>query len=657
VSCLPYVCQYCTLRTDKFPGEGAEGREAHRPSEHSEYWTGAISIDAGLAIMVKIINARTAGYRLAWIVAVLLIPIIYLGINIGTSLRADYTNIQSEIAGSDYINLLSPILLDAAVQDIKPNTKKLFERDSATYSAKLGLTKENERLSQLISAPNFDHDIAINQILKLHSRVGIASRIAYTSDPESYHLGVLITEDVPEAIADFDRLKDVVLNASTEVKNHDANQMILALGSLTSSMKRIQGSLESTVDVGTDRASYDELLNLSTSIKTEINHMAEIGMAMGPSSADGAADFVKTALIHKISNVNQRWMADFRFMSEKLRQKFDVLAQLRAGEIQSRTLSTLLMSIATVFLGLGSAIAMYRSTLRHLDQVEASKSVAENARIEAEQMSKQVSKINDDMVRVNGELATNMQLLKDAQDALVKKGRMEQMGQLTATIAHELRNPLGAVRTSAFLIERKIKGKELGIEPQITRINNGVTRCDNIITQLLDFSRSKKLSCRSENLDIWLEKVISEEASQLPASVAIDCLLGMKGIEVPFDPSRLQRAIINLVSNASEAMVGNGEDASRFTTATPCITITTKIDVGFAVIAIRDNGVGILPENLEKIREPLFTTKSFGTGLGLPAVDQIVVQHGGVLEISSDPGKGATFTIKLPLQSNVEQAA
>ena len=279
------------------------------------------------------------------------------------------------------------------------------------------------------------------------------------------------------------------------------------------------------------------------------------------------------------------------------------------------------------------------------------------ARVDAEQMSKQVSKINDDMVRVNGELATNMQLLKDAQDALVKKGRMEQMGQLTATIAHELRNPLGAVRTSAFLIERKIKGKELGIEPQIARINNGVTRCDDIITQLLDFSRSKKLSCRSENLDNWLEKVISEEASQLPAVVAIDCLLGMKGIEVPFDPSRLHRAIINLVSNASEAMVGNGEDASRFTTAAPRITITTKINDGFALIAIRDNGAGILPENLEKIREPLFTTKSFGTGLGLPAVDQIVIQHGGTLDISSEPGKGATFTIKLPLQSNVEQAA
>ena len=607
--------------------------------------------------MVKIINARTAGYRLAWIVAVLLIPIIYMGIHIGTALRADYVTIQSEIAGSNYINVLSPIMLDAVDQKAAPNTKNVFKRDAVDYAAKLGLTKENQNLIQLMNNSDVDHDRIISQSLNLHSRVGAASRISYTSDPESYHIGVLITEDVPKAISDFHHLKDVVLNASSEVRNHDANQIVLALGSLTSSMKRTQGSLESARDASIDHASYDEVLNRLTDIKTEMNHMAEIGMAMGPTSSAGGADFVKTALIHKIVNVNERWMTDFRLISEKLRQKFDASAQFRAGEIRARTLSTLLMSIATVFLGLGSAIAMYRSTLRHLDEVEASKSVAEDARIQAEQMSKQVSKINEDMVRVNGELATNMQMLKDAQDALVKKGRMEQMGQLTATIAHELRNPLGAVRTSAFLIERKIKGKELGIEPQIARINNGVTRCDDIITQLLDFSRSKKLACRSENLDNWLEKIISEEANQLPAVVAIDCLLGMKDVEVPFDPSRLQRAIINLVSNASEAMVGNGEDASRFTTAAPRITITTKMSDGFALIAIRDNGIGILPENLEKIREPLFTTKSFGTGLGLPAVDQIVIQHGGILEITSEPGKGATFTIKLPLHSSVEQAA
>ncbi|MDE2445468.1 MAG: hypothetical protein KGO94_04760 [Alphaproteobacteria bacterium] len=207
------------------------------------------------------------------------------------------------------------------------------------------------------------------------------------------------------------------------------------------------------------------------------------------------------------------------------------------------------------------------------------------------------------------------------------------------------------------MIERKIKGRELGIEPQIARINNGVTRCDDIITQLLDFSRSKKLSCRSENLDKWLEKIVAEEASQLPAVVTIECLFGLENLQVPFDPSRLQRAIINLVSNASEAMVGNGEDPSRFATSTPRITISTSIEGEFAMISVQDNGVGIAPENLEKIREPLFTTKSFGTGLGLPAVDQIVQQHGGKLVVHSRVGEGANFTILLPLRSAVEEAA
>ena len=301
-------------------------------------------------------------------------------------------------------------------------------------------------------------------------------------------------------------------------------------------------------------------------------------------------------------------------------------------------------------LGIGSALAMFRTSLKRLDEVE-------KGRDEAENMSARLSNINSEMAKVNSDLAQNMQMLKEAQDALVKKGRMEQMGQLTATIAHELRNPLGAVRTSTFLIERKIKGKELGIEPQILRINNGVSRCDDIITQLLDFSRSKKLSCRSENLDLWLEKIVSEEAGQLPAAVSIECQLGLEGLDVPFDPSRLQRAIINLLSNASEALVGKGDDPSKFTTANPCIIISTRAEKDYALISVLDNGPGISADNLEKVREPLFTTKSFGTGLGIPAVEQIISQHGGSLEIQSDIGKGALFILKLPLNAKIEEAA
>ena len=269
----------------------------------------------------------------------------------------------------------------------------------------------------------------------------------------------------------------------------------------------------------------------------------------------------------------------------------------------------------------------------------------------------ELKRINEEILRLNRELADSMQKLKDAQDALVKKGRLEQMGQLTATIAHELRNPLGAVRTSVFLVERKIKGKNLGVEPQLQRINNGVSRCDAIITQLLDFSRTKQLECKSEDLDQWLTKFCEEDARRLAGCINLSCYLGLDGAHIPFDPGRLQRAIANLISNASEAMVGNGDLPLPGQLAEPSITVTTRIVGRHAEIEVADNGPGMSESVIAKIREPLFTTKSFGTGLGVPAVEQIAAQHGGTLSIKSQPGEGASFIIRLPLDLHVQMDA
>jgi signal transduction histidine kinase len=269
----------------------------------------------------------------------------------------------------------------------------------------------------------------------------------------------------------------------------------------------------------------------------------------------------------------------------------------------------------------------------------------------------ELKRINEEILRLNQELAANMKKLEEAQDALVKKGRMEQMGQLTATIAHELRNPLGAVRTSVFLMERKLKDKGLGVEQQLARINNGVVRCDNIITQLLDFSRTRNVKCEMGNLDQWLETVVEEESKKLPAALQISCDFGVGDRLVPFDGARLQRAIVNLLSNASEAMLGNGDAATAKTVENPEIYVSTILSAGEVTIRIADNGPGISADLLTKIREPLFTTKSFGTGLGLPAIEQIVAQHGGRLEITSEVGAGAVFSLHLPLVYSHEEAA
>ena len=281
----------------------------------------------------------------------------------------------------------------------------------------------------------------------------------------------------------------------------------------------------------------------------------------------------------------------------------------------------------------------------------------ETANVAATTFSAELGAMNDDITKLNVELAANMKMLTEAQNESVRKGRMAQLGQLTATVAHELRNPLGAVRTSVFLLERKVKGKGLGIEAQIDRINNGVTRCDTIISQLLDFARTKPIQPEALAFDEWLAKLIGEEAQEMPAAVAIECDLGLGNALVPFDPARMRRVLINLISNASEAVVGKGENAMKPGIKAPLIVISTRNTSRGIELSVVDNGPGIAAENIEKIFEPLFTTKNFGTGLGLPAVQKIMEQHGGGLDVRSSPGQGAEFTAWWPVQTQGVVAA
>jgi PAS domain S-box-containing protein len=265
--------------------------------------------------------------------------------------------------------------------------------------------------------------------------------------------------------------------------------------------------------------------------------------------------------------------------------------------------------------------------------------------------------VNDQVTRLNLELSENIKKLKATQEEMVKAGRMAQLGQLTATVAHELRNPLAAVRTSAFVLDRKIKGKGMGVEQQLQRIDNGVVRCDNIISQLLDFARTRPVQRKLLELDDWLAKIIEEEAAKLPAVVSIECTLGLGGLVAAIDAERMSRCLINLISNASEALVGKGDAVPDSVDFAPKITIGSGRTGRGVEISVVDNGPGISAENLVKIMEPLFTTKSFGTGLGLPAVEKILEQHGGGLDVTSKLGEGACFTAWFPIIETLEEAA
>lgn len=245
--------------------------------------------------------------------------------------------------------------------------------------------------------------------------------------------------------------------------------------------------------------------------------------------------------------------------------------------------------------------------------------------------------------------------LRDAQEALLRKERLATLGQLTATVSHELRNPLGVIRNTFYSIAEAVKKGGLGLDRQFGRIDRNILRCNTIITKMLDYTRTRALEAAPRAFDAWLSEILDEY--EMPPGIALHRELGAPGIEVEFDPGRLQQVFVNLLDNARDAIVEARGEAQPGAGSTDSITVRTAAAAHRLEIQVRDTGGGVPEEVLPKIFEPLFSTKGFGVGLGLPTVKQIVEQHGGTIAISSEAGKGATVKVSLPLTQVREIAA
>ena len=291
------------------------------------------------------------------------------------------------------------------------------------------------------------------------------------------------------------------------------------------------------------------------------------------------------------------------------------------------------------------------------DEARWAEEESRRAEASAHETAQQLQRLNSDVSRLNLELARRMQELQSAHEDIVRKGRLAQLGQLTATVAHELRNPMSTIRNTAFTLRRKLAEAGIDLGPQMSRIENGIVRCDGIITQLLDFTRSKKPDLIRVEVDRWLAETLAEEARELPKNVAVEFEQGLSGLEASMDPARMRRAITNLISNAVEAMVGRDGLSPRQATANPRITVSSRCSERGVEITIADNGPGMAADVLAKVREPLYTTKNFGTGLGIPAVERILELHDGGLDIHSRPGEGTRVTIWFPVRNRESAAA
>jgi signal transduction histidine kinase len=247
------------------------------------------------------------------------------------------------------------------------------------------------------------------------------------------------------------------------------------------------------------------------------------------------------------------------------------------------------------------------------------------------------------------------QMAEDLRGAMGKLSRQERLatiGQVTATVSHELRNPLGTIRNSMFTIRERIAGKVPGVERALDRVERNIARCDDIIGDLLDFSRIREIKREPTSIDRWLGEVLDDQS--VPAGVTLRRDL-RSGARLSVDRNRLRRVLINLLDNAFQALADESGPAESVRPAE--VAVEARTGSGRLEIAVNDTGPGISPELLPKIFEPLFSTKSFWVGLGLPTVKQIIEQHGGGIEVESAPGRGTRMTLWLPLEQALAEAA
>ena len=247
-----------------------------------------------------------------------------------------------------------------------------------------------------------------------------------------------------------------------------------------------------------------------------------------------------------------------------------------------------------------------------------------------------------------GEARKAYQELKDAQQRILRTEKMAVLGTFASGLAHEVRNPLNSIGLQLSLLERRIGRVEAGLGKEMTDlveiIHEEVQRLDNLVGDFLLFSRTDRLQYRPADLAGIADEVVrllEPEASELGVTVR-HAAIGEAVPLLQMDAEKMKQVVINLVRNALEAMPEGGE-----------VSIETGVVNGQARLVVRDTGPG-LPEGVD-VFQLFVTTKPKGTGLGLSIVQQIVLQHGGEIVVHSDAGKGAAFTVCLPVPPAKDQ--
>jgi two-component system NtrC family sensor kinase len=287
-----------------------------------------------------------------------------------------------------------------------------------------------------------------------------------------------------------------------------------------------------------------------------------------------------------------------------------------------------------------------------LDIVGSSEELDELARsfdVMRDRLRLALGEINQFTQNLETKVEERTQQLKAAQKKLLQSDRLASLGQLSASVAHEINNPVSGVLNLSMLLQRMLKDDGIPqnripeFRKYLGQVTSETARVGRIVSDLLAFSRRGKPQRAAADLNKILRMTLSLVEHKMKLSnVAVETTLCEDLPPAPCDPSQIQQVVLNLVLNATEATQGKAERR---------VTLSTARGDGVVLLNVSDNGEGILPENLSKIFDPFFTTKpeGKGVGLGLAVSYGIIEAHGGDIEVKSAVGEGTTFTVSLPL--------
>jgi signal transduction histidine kinase len=304
-----------------------------------------------------------------------------------------------------------------------------------------------------------------------------------------------------------------------------------------------------------------------------------------------------------------------------------------------------------IFDALGMGINMMIDDIRNgIEELHRANEELRASNEELQATEEELRSINEELQASEEELrATNEELqaaneeLRETQEQLVRSERLAAIGQLAGGVGHELRNPLGAIKNAVYYIKGKVAKSELGQkEPRLIEfldiMDEEVNSSNKIINDLLGFSRTGKPSVSPTRINRVIEDTLARMT--IPESIKLTRKLDADLPEVNIDPDQIQQVLVNIITNAVQAMPEGGK-----------LTIGAREKDKFLEVEVTDTGCGIPQEAMDKIFDPLFTTRAKGIGLGLAVCKSIIDRHEGNIAVKSKVGEGTTFTIKLPLKA------